>query len=69
MVHKPNTPKRIAYWRVIRQIESVVRNNDSAISIITKHDLESIRIAQYYINQNEAWEEALSILRHVVHKV
>jgi hypothetical protein len=69
MAHKPNTPQRIAYWRVIRQIESVIRNNDSAINNITNHDPENVNTAEYYINMNVAWEEALNDLKTKVHTV
>jgi len=69
MVHKPNTPQRIAYWRVIRQVENVIRNNDSAISIITKNGLRIPESVDYYVLMNTAWEEVLQHLKDEVHKV
>ena len=69
MSHKQNTPQRIAYWRVIRQVENVIRNNDRAISIITKNGLKIPESVDYYVLMNTAWEEVLQHLKDEVHRV
>jgi hypothetical protein len=50
-------------------VENVIRNNDSAISIITKNGLKIPESVDYYVLMNTAWEEVLQHLKDEVQKV